>query len=408
MRQILLHDPAGTLAPQIAQILPANPVVSLGSSGALSLSASEIEAIVWVQASEYAESLGGLKRVREFSLAHSIGLLVICPYEHFSQMYAWGADELADRKSQPEEIAMRIQLAVNRAKHRETLRRAVRMQPIGELTSGIAHEINTPIQYIGDNVRFLSDTYQEMLPILDGCQQLLSSLPESDEQQAQFGALRQLLTNADLAFLHEELPSATQQTLEGIQRVSSIVRAMKEFVHPGTDSMVLTDLTHLVENALLVARNEWKYTAVVEKNVMPGMPLTPCLATEVSQVLLNLLVNAAHAVSEKFTSGNKGRIRVSIGADESFAILKIEDSGGGIPVEIRDRVFEPFFTTKAMGKGTGQGLAIAKAVVEQHHHGVLDLQDSDLGGAQFIIKLPLQCFEEHSFQKAEGKSPCLN
>ena len=188
----------------------------------------------------------------------------------------------------------------------------------------------------------------------------------------------------------EEVPKALEALLEGIGRVARIVRAMKEFSHPGPIERMPVDLNHGIESTILVASHEWKYVAEISTDLDPDLPPVPCLAGELNQVILNLIVNAAHAISEvEKAPGAKGAIRISTRKDGEFAEIRVSDTGCGIPEAIQSRVFDPFFTTKPVGKGTGQGLALAYAVIVKKHKGTIRVESQPGRGTTFVIRLPL-------------------
>ena len=251
------------------------------------------------------------------------------------------------------------------------LLQAQKLEAIGQLAAGIAHEINTPTQYIGDNVRFVRDAFEDIAGLVD--------MPAGTETS----------TAVDVAYLCEEIPRALDQALEGIRLITEIVRAMKEFSHPDGSEVELTDLNHRVIATTTVCRNEWKYVAELTLDLDPELPSVPCFPGPLNQALLNIVVNAAHAISErKDLEGGKGRITVSTRRDGDWVEIRIGDTGVGIPEAIRGRIFDPFFTTKEVGKGTGQGLAIAYNVVVKKHKGEIHVE-SDVGdGATFTLRLP--------------------
>lgn len=263
------------------------------------------------------------------------------------------------------------------------LRQAQKLESVGRLASGIAHEINTPLQFVGDNVRFLQDSFLEI-------RDLLASLRAFCEESgpAFVAELERLEQKVDASYLVREIPEALAQTQEGIERVVTIVRAMKEFAHPDSREQVRADLTKALRNTLTVARNELKYVADVETD-FGELPLVVCSVGDLNQVFLNLLVNAAHAVSDVFQrTGQKGKIRVHTEAQGNQVLISIADNGAGIPENIQDRIFDPFFTTKEVGRGSGQGLAIARAVVDRHK-GSLTFQSEVGRGTTFFLSLPV-------------------
>jgi signal transduction histidine kinase len=198
------------------------------------------------------------------------------------------------------------------------------------------------------------------------------------------------IRHSDVGFLRSELPEALRQSREGIKQVADIVRAMKEFSHPGTTEKTLTDINRAIESTVAISRNEWKYVADLVTDLHPAVRLIPCLPGEINQVFLNLIVNAAHAIAETETNraGKKGTIRVSTRFDDEGAEVRISDTGTGIPDAVLARIFEPFFTTKEVGRGTGQGLAIAHAVICKKHGGSIQVETKIGAGTTFCIRLP--------------------
>ncbi len=270
------------------------------------------------------------------------------------------------------------------------LRQAQKLEAIGQLAAGVAHEINTPTQFVTDNVHFLQDSCADLKKLIEAQSELIDAMAGHDAMAQQLGKLRALSEEVDIAYLLEEIPAAIRQTLEGTDRIAQIVRAMKEFSHPGSDTKTPINLNDAIASTLTVARNEWKYVADVEQRFDPDLPLVPCLPGDFNQVVLNLVVNAAHAISEAAESpDHKGVITIRTRRSGDSAEISISDTGCGIPQDLREKIFDPFFTTKDIGKGTGQGLAIAHAVIVDKHAGTLQV-DSELGqGTTFTITLPL-------------------
>ena len=273
------------------------------------------------------------------------------------------------------------------------LLQAQKLESIGQLAAGIAHEINTPAQYVGDNLEFLEQSFGELGELLKRHQALLVAAGAGEVPEALVAEVREAAEAADVEFLEEEIPRALAQSREGIGRVSKIVRAMKDFSHPGSEQKQPIDLNRAIESTVTVARNEWKYVAELELELDDGLPPVPCLAAELNQVVLNIVVNAAHALGEQQEAGEgegKGRIFVRTRSEGGvWAVVEIEDTGPGIPEEIRDRIFDPFFTTKEVGKGTGQGLAIARSIVVDKHGGTLEVASQTGQGTTFTIRLPI-------------------
>ncbi len=258
------------------------------------------------------------------------------------------------------------------------------------MAAGIAHEINTPIQFVGDNTRFLQDAFSDLTPLLQFIENL-TRLANSDVNQPLRDEARKLLEESDVEFLTEEVPKAIEQALEGLSRVSKIVRAMKEFAHPGSDLKQLVDINALIESTTVVSKNEWKYIA--ELNFVPDqkLDLVPCLPGEFNQTILNLIVNAAHAIEERYGKGKTslGKIKIETSKEDNECIVRVSDNGAGIPEAAKRKIFDPFFTTKSVGKGTGQGLALVHSTVVEKHGGAISF-DSEIGvGTTFEIRLPL-------------------
>jgi signal transduction histidine kinase len=264
------------------------------------------------------------------------------------------------------------------------------MEAIGALAAGIAHEINTPMQFISDNTNFIKESFESFseylmelnLKLLEDENITIEELQEFNKQKEE---------ELDLNFLMEEIPEAIGQTIEGIERVTKIIKSMKEFSHPSSKDKVLTDLNKNIENTVTITKNEWKYAAEVEMNLSSELPLVKCLPDEINQVLLNITVNAAQAIEEKLGKHpeSKGKISFSTFVEGDFAVITIEDSGIGIPKENLQKIFDPFFTTKDIGRGTGQGLAIAMDIIVNKHGGILDVESEPNVGSKFTIKLPI-------------------
>jgi len=272
------------------------------------------------------------------------------------------------------------------------LAQSQKLESIGQLAAGIAHEINTPTQFVGDNTRFLQDAFQDLEELLAKYRELVDASragPVTPEVLADVDAAEK---EADLDYLKEEIPKAIAQSMEGIERVARIVRAMKDFSHPGAEGKESVDLNKAIESTITVARNEWKYVAEMETDFDPAMPLVPCELGEFNQVILNIVINAAHAIADVVGGGGegKGTITVSTRHDNDWAEVRIRDTGTGISEEHRVKVFDHFFTTKEVGKGTGQGLAIAYSVVTEKHGGTITLESEMGRGTTFIIRLPIE------------------
>lgn len=267
------------------------------------------------------------------------------------------------------------------------LRNAQKLEAVGRLAAGVAHEINTPIQFVGDNVQFLRDAFASFAQFLGGYRRLQDQVATVGWNQTLSNEIAETEKALDIGYLLEEVPNAIAQSLDGVARVATLVSAMKEFAHPDQKHAAAADVNAALRSTLTVARNELKHVADVETD-FADLPLVTCNIGEINQVFLNLLINAAHAIGEvKKDTENKGLIRVCTAPEPNGVLISISDTGGGIPENIRDRIFDPFFTTKEVGRGTGQGLAIARSVVERHG-GTITFTSEVAKGTTFYVRLP--------------------
>lgn len=299
-------------------------------------------------------------------------------------------------------LAVKEDITERRALESE-LRQAQKLEGIGQLAAGIAHEINTPTQFVSDNLTFLQDSWEATFRLLnsyrtavrDNLGDLSPRLVEDLSQEEQL---------CDLKFIGEEVPHAISQSLEGARRVAGIVRAMKEFSHPDSADKTITDLNRGIASTITIARSEWKYVAEVVTDFDESLPVVECYPGDVNQAVLNLIVNAAHAIREKLGGEGKGEITVRTRKLSRFAEISVSDTGTGIPEKIRTRVFDPFFTTKEVGAGTGQGLALAHSVVVRKHHGKIWFESETGRGTTFFIHLPIDSSREQEASDAETTS----
>jgi signal transduction histidine kinase len=269
---------------------------------------------------------------------------------------------------------VQLQEEMNQRKELETqLVHAQKMEAVGQLASGIAHEINSPSQFANDNILFLKDAVEGFIAKLRG----EPTAPDLKELQ----------------FLAENAPEAVDQAKEGISRITTIVKSMKNFAYKDAESAKKpSDLNQAIQSTIVVATNEWKYHAELQLELDENLPFVPCNIGEINQVVLNLVVNGAHAIRDRFTDGQKGNLRVSTKhyPDAGCVVISINDNGGGIPPKVQSRIFEPFFTTKEVGVGTGQGLAIAHNVIVKSHAGQIWFDTKEGLGTTFFIKLPME------------------
>jgi len=282
------------------------------------------------------------------------------------------------------------ELAAARGPTGPDLQQVQKLESIGRLAAGIAHEINTPVQFVSDSVQFVQDAVKDLLALIGELGAVRRAVLEHAPAEAPARAAAAAEESLDLSYLVENFSKALARALDGLGRVATIARSMKEFTHPDPKEKALVDLNASIQSTLTIARNEYKYVADVETD-LGAIPPVMGHAGELNQALLNLVVNAAHAIADAVRgSGRKGRIRVRTRADGDAVVISISDDGTGIPDEVRDRVFEPFFTTKEVGRGTGQGLAIARSVVVGKHGGELTFDTATGRGTTFFVRLPVQ------------------
>ncbi|MBN2139421.1 MAG: HAMP domain-containing protein [Desulfovibrionaceae bacterium] len=265
-----------------------------------------------------------------------------------------------------------------------------KLASLGQLAGGIAHEINTPAQFVGDNIKFLKNSFLDLIKLVLAYEARVKEL-EAAAGAAGSEEMEALRQKADLDFLLKEVPEAIEQSQEGMSRIGTIVHSMKQFAHPGSVEKVLADIHSCLDTTLTVCRNEWKYVAEIEKDYDPAMPLVPLFENEFNQVVLNIVVNAALAIKDKIGPDpkDKGLITVTTSHGPDWVEVRISDTGPGVPEEIREKIFDPFFTTREVGKGTGQGLAVAHSVVVKQHGGSIAVDSRPGRGATFIVRLPL-------------------
>ena len=270
------------------------------------------------------------------------------------------------------------------------LRHGQKLQAVGGLAAGIAHEINTPIQFVGDNVRFLSDSFASLDQLFEKYAQMRATACTGTVPSTLLEEVKAAEQKVNLPYLRQEIPAALDQTLDGIRRVATIVRALKTFSHVDLGGeKTAADLNAALQSTIVVASSELKYVAEVE-TVFGDLPPVVCQIGDLNQVFLNLLVNAAHSIGDVVkNSGSKGRVRVETRQEGDSAVISISDTGAGIPEPIQGRIFEPFFTTKETGRGSGQGLALARAIVVEKHGGSLTFESEVGKGTTFYVRIPL-------------------
>jgi signal transduction histidine kinase len=282
------------------------------------------------------------------------------------------------------------------------LNQAQKLESVGRLAAGVAHEINTPIQFVSDSMHFIREAVGDLAPVIQKYR-ALGALVAQDAGPRAIEAMAEVADaeeRADVNYLLENVPKALDRSLEGLNRVAVIVRAMKEFAHPDQTEMTVVDLNRAIESTLVIARNEYKFVADVVTDFGEIPPLT-CHGGDVNQVILNIVVNAAHAIADAVVGTMaKGQITVQTRLKGDTVVIRIGDTGRGIPEAVRSRIFDPFFTTKEVGKGTGQGLAIARAVIVEKHGGTLTFETEVGRGTTFVVRLPLNGKKRNTSQAA--------
>ena len=290
------------------------------------------------------------------------------------------------------DISKRKEAEAEKERLQSQMLHSQKLESVGQLAAGIAHEINTPAQFLGINMEFLDESFQDLKDLIREYQSLVQVVKDGEVNPETLTNLEQSVEELDWEYLDEEIPLTIKQSREGVERISKIVRAMKEFSHPGSKDKAPVNINDIINTTMTVASNEWKYVAEIENDLARNLPSVTCLADEMGQVFLNILVNAAHAIGDKLgdtPDGEKGLISISSRLDGEWIEVRIKDNGKGIPDSIREHIFDPFFTTKEVGKGTGQGLAIAYSVVTDKHQGTLSYESEEGVGTTFIVRLPL-------------------
>jgi two-component system NtrC family sensor kinase len=269
------------------------------------------------------------------------------------------------------------------------LGQARKLEAVGQLAAGIAHEINTPTQYVGDGVHFLKEAFDGYRRLAGQYRRAVEALGATGGHEALVSEIRETEQDIDLPYLEANVPGSFNSCEDGVSRISTIVRAMKEFAHPDQREKAPADLNQALQTTLAITKNEYKYVADITTE-FGELPPVFCYVGELNQVFLNLIVNAAHAIGDVVgPRGEKGTIRLRTSRDGDMVRIDITDTGSGIPEPIRHRIFDPFFTTKEVGKGTGQGLAIARSTVLTKHHGSLTFETEVGKGTTFTIRLPI-------------------
>jgi len=266
---------------------------------------------------------------------------------------------------------------------------------LGRLAAGIVHEINTPTQYIAGNVQFFSDSFRSMQMLLKQHDDLLEAAKAGMVPEATLQEMAAARDKADVNYLWREVPRALRDTLEGVERIAKIVNAMREFSQADKEHQVSVDINALIQSAIIVTRSEWKYVADIVTDFDESLPCVECFSGGFNQAVLNLLLNATEAVAERIDpdSDEKGRIAVRTQHDDSSLLLQIEDTGCGIPDDIKSKIFNPFFSTKSGRSKRGHGLALVYETIVREHHGELTFESQPGTGTTFTVRIPVSNYD---------------
>lgn len=308
-------------------------------------------------------------------------------YDTTQRLFTFSEREKTFMKLASQWIASEIERDIF-LKTQKRLEEARRLESVGQLAAGVAHEINTPTQFVGDNLRFVQQSIEQLNTLLTYIQHLSQS--DTVSHQALTAEVAHLKHKVDIDFVLSEIPLALSQSLDGLQRIKAIVKAMKNSVHPDNVDMQLADINQEIQSACVLSRSEWKLVCNIEMHLDENLPKVYCLPFAINQVVLNMLINASHAIADAVKAGRyeKGLIKISTKAMAEYAEIHIIDNGSGIPKAAQPKIFDPFFTTKEVGVGTGQGMSLAYNVINDKHKGVIDFESEEGVGTHFTIKIP--------------------
>ncbi len=343
------------------------------------------------------EGLDVLRRLQDSARINHVYFIMLSNHWDSDQMVASlnsGASDYLAKPVKPGELSARLKVGSRLVQRQLQLSQSQKLETIGQMAAGVAHEINTPIQYVGDNLQFILDSISELVDWID-CHDAADQAEAPATQSSLDSRSQTIVPNAkkqtdiDWDYLRQELPLAVTQSMHGIQQVARIVSAMKGFSYLGAKEFRAVDLREVIDDAREVSRSQWKYVCDVQLNFPEPWPNIYGLKGEIKQVFLNLIVNAAHAVQDTHKeTGKRGLISFSGQQEGKFVIVSISDTGCGIPVTCQNRIFDPFFTTKEVGKGTGQGLAMVHSIITQHG-GTISFESGVGVGTTFEVRLPL-------------------
>ena len=343
------------------------------------------------------------RKIREERLPEYVYVILLTSNDQKSDIVEGlnaGADDYMTKPYDPYELKARIRSGQRVLKLEDDLKTTTsqllhseKLAALGTLAAGIAHEINTPMQYLEYNTLFLQESFDGILELLKSYGRLEGRIASGDGIRPLFREIRELEEKIDLAYIREEIPRAIRESSEGVEHVTEIVRSMRDFTHPGNRQIAPMDINEAVSNTIRVSQNQWVRVAEIQVDLTPDLPPVPCLQGEFNQVVLNLIVNAAHAIEERIKKkpdAGAGLISIHTRKTEDSVEVCVQDNGIGIPDIIRPKIFDPFFTTKEVGRGTGQGLAISRSVIVDRLGGRLTFNSRVGEGTTFIIRLPLE------------------
>ena len=272
------------------------------------------------------------------------------------------------------------------------LQRARKLESVGQLAAGVAHEINTPMQFIYQNVEFSRHCFERIDRVFKAFDENLQKDGPSKPWEQRWDEMLAVKETEQYSMIRTELPEAIEECLDGVRRVVDIIQAMERFTLPGTEDFEPMDINKALKSATTVAQSALRKVALIDFQLEPGIPEVNCMGHEINQVLLNLIINAADAIAEKYGESQdvRGHLTLRTLSETDHVLISVEDDGCGISEDIVDRIYDPFFTTKDVGQGTGQGLALAYNAV-QKHGGTIDFDSTPGEGTTFTIRLPWNC-----------------
>ena len=361
------------------------------TDGVKALGEEAVDAVLLDPALPDGEGLDSFRRIRGATLDAAIIVLTGLKSEALADtMLKEGAQDYLIKPEITRSALLRcVRYCIERRRAEMAFAQSRKMESIGQLAAGIAHEINTPIQYIGDSIAFVTDSFVELNRVRRDCLALCAALERSGEPAGRGEILRRLRERMAWDELESEVCEALGRTREGLRRVSEVVSAMREFSHPSGRAKERADLNHAIQSTVTIANSQYRHVAELVAD-LGDIPPVLCHISEINQVLLNLIVNAAQALEDSSNSGERGTITIRSRLAGDSVRVEVSDTGPGIRDEIRRRVFDPFFTTKPVGRGTGQGLALAHASIVKKHGGRLDFESRLGEGTTFWFALPIE------------------